>query len=206
MVFRIYFYQIFYLEYHPMQELISHIEKFIPNLDDRIRQDITQFFKLRKLTKGEHLVHEGQISKNVYFIKKGLLRNYIIKNDKDETIWFCFPEDFITVFSSFQLQIPGRENTIALTDCELYWISFEKLEELNAQSHAWERLSRVFTIKFAIQQETRLFMLQTMNAEEKYDYLGEHFPHIIQQIPNKYVASYLGITRETLSRIRARKT
>ena len=189
-----------------MQELIAHIEKYIPNLNQEIKQDIVQSFTLKKLAKGEHLVKEGQISKNVYFVKQGLLRNYIIKNDKDETIWFFFPQDFITVFSSFQLQIPGRENTIALTNCELYYISFEKLEKLNAQSHAWERLSRIFTVQFAIQQETRLFMLQTMDAEEKYDFLGEHFPHIIQQIPNKYVASYLGITRETLSRIRARKT
>lgn len=189
-----------------MQEIIAHIEKIIPNLGEEIRNDIFQFFKTKKLSKGEHLVQEGQISKNVYFVKSGLLRNYINKNDKDETIWFFFPNDFITVFSSFQLQIPGRENTIALTDCELFYISFEKLEELNASSHVWERVSRVFTIQFAIQQETRLFMLQTMNAEEKYDFLGVHFPHIIQQIPNKYIASYLGITRETLSRIRARRT
>ncbi|WP_338225206.1 Crp/Fnr family transcriptional regulator [Algoriphagus confluentis] len=188
-----------------MRELAQYIKNHVPGVGDELLPDIEENFRIRFLGKGEHLIREGEVCKNVYFVKKGFLRNYVLKDGKDNTVWFFFPSDFLTVFDSLQLKSPGRENTEALSDSELYWISLENLEALNLKSHTWERISRLFTIQFALQQQARLFMFQTMNAEEKYEYLCENFPKIIQYIPNQYIASYLGITRETLSRIRSRR-
>jgi CRP/FNR family transcriptional regulator, anaerobic regulatory protein len=188
-----------------MKDLYSYISQNIPNLNLSIEQDIEAHFKKKTLFKGEVLIKEGQVNKNVYFVNKGILRNYLMKEGTDVTTWFFFPEDFITTFESFQLQIPGIETSEALTDCELFYISFEELENLNNASHQWERISRIFIMRYAFQQGNRLLMLQTMTAEEKYDYLIKNHPQVVQNIPNKYVASYLGITRETLSRIRAKK-
>ncbi len=189
-----------------MKDLFDYLQKNIPNLEPTIEQDISTHFKEIKLLKGNALIKEGQVNQNVYFVKKGILRNYLMREGEDITTWFFFPNDFITTFESFQLQIPGIETSEALTDCELYCISFDELEKLNTASHQWERISRVFIMKYAIQQGERLLMMHTMNAEEKYDYLIKNFPQVVQNIPNKFVASYLGITRETLSRIRAKKS
>ena len=189
-----------------MKDLFNYFQKNIPNLDISIEQDIELHFKQKRLQKGDKLITEGQVNQNVYFIKSGILRNYLMREGVDITTWFFFTNDFITTFESFQLQIPGIETSEALTDCELVYISFEELEKLNNTSHQWERISRVFIMKYAIQQGERLLMMHTMNAEEKYDYLIKNFPQVVQNIPNKFVASYLGITRETLSRIRAKKS
>lgn len=189
-----------------MKDLYHYIQKNIPNLDPSIEQDIVNHFKKMTLSKGESLIKEGQVNKNVYFVNKGMLRNYLMKEGTEITTWFFFPEDFITTFESFQLQIPGIETSEALSDCELFYISFEELEKLNNASHQWERISRIFITMYAFQQGNRLLILQTMNAEEKYDYLIKNFPQVVQNIPNKFIASYLGITRETLSRIRAKKS
>jgi CRP-like cAMP-binding protein len=187
-----------------MKELHHFIARYVPDLSPAFEEDLYRVFYTKKLKKGEHLIQAGQISRTLYFVKKGMLRNYLIKNDKELTVWFFFPENFVTVFDSMILQIPGKENTIAMTPCELYAIAYEKLEMLNKVSHEWEHISRVFTIEFALQQEMRLYMFQTMNAEEKYQFLLDMSPHIIENIPSKYIASYLGISRETLSRIRGR--
>lgn len=189
-----------------MKDFYNYINKNVPNLSANIEQDIERYFKRKILSKGEVLIQERQVNRNVYFVSKGILRNYLMKDGTDITTWFFFPEDFITTFESFQLQTPGIETSEALTDCELFYISFEDLEKLNNTSHQWERISRIFITKYAFQQGNRLLVLQTMTAEEKYDYLIKNFPQVVQNIPNKYVASYLGITRETLSRIRARKS
>jgi CRP/FNR family transcriptional regulator, anaerobic regulatory protein len=189
-----------------MKDLYNYFEKNIPNLNPSIEQDIEAHFNKKTLLKGEALIKEGQVNKNVYFVNKGILRNFLMKEGNDVTTWFFFPEDFITTFESFQLQIPGIETSEALTDCELYYISFEELEKLNNASHQWERISRIFITKYAFQQGNRLLVLQTMTAEEKYDYLIKNAPQVVQNILNKYIASYLGITRETLSRIRAKKS
>jgi CRP-like cAMP-binding protein len=189
-----------------MKGLYNYIKKIVPDLSSSIEQDIEIHFKRKMLLKGESLIKEGQVNRNVYFVNEGILRNYLMKEGTDITTWFFFPEDFITTFESFQLQIPGMETSEALTDCELFFISFEELEKLNNASHQWERISRIFITRYAFQQGNRLLVLQTMTAEEKYDYLIKNFPKVVQNIPNKYVASYLGITRETLSRIRAKKS
>ncbi len=189
-----------------MKDLYTFIQKNIPNLDASIEQDINTNFKKIELSKGNALIKDGEVNHNVYFVKSGILRNYLMREGTDITTWFFFSNDFITTFESFQLQIPGIETSEALADCELYYISFEDLEKLNNASHQWERISRVFIMKYAIQQGERLLMMHTMNAEEKYDYLIKNFPQVVQNIPNKFVASYLGITRETLSRIRAKKS
>jgi CRP/FNR family transcriptional regulator, anaerobic regulatory protein len=189
-----------------MRDLFLYIQKNIPYVDASIEEDIESHFKKVFLSKGEALIKEGQVNKNVYFVNKGILRNFLMKDGTDITTWFFFPEDFITTFESFQLQIPGIETSEALTDCELFYISFEELEKLNNDSHQWERISRIFIMRYAFQQGNRLLVLQTMTAEEKYDYLIKNAPQVVQNIPNKYVASYLGITRETLSRIRAKKS
>jgi CRP/FNR family transcriptional regulator, anaerobic regulatory protein len=196
---------IFYLKFLKMQELLEYIHNNIPKLDTTFDKNISSFLKSRTLLKGDVLIVEGQVNKNLYFVNKGILRNFMLKDGKDISTWFFFESDFITTFDSFQLQIPSNETSIALTDCELFWITFDDLETLNNASHQWEKITRIFTIKFAIQLGDRLLMFQTMNAEEKYHHLAIKYPKIIQSIPNKYIASYLGITRETLSRIRAKK-
>lgn len=188
-----------------MEDLYQFIKKNIPDLDPNIEQDIKIYFKKKILSKGEKLIQENQINKYVYFVHKGILRNFLTKEGNEITTWFFFPTDFITTFESFQLQVPGFETSEALTDCELYYISFDDFEELNNGSHQWERISRIFITKYAFQQGNRLLVLQTMTAQEKYNHLMQNAANVVQHIPNKHIASYLGISRETLSRIKSKK-
>lgn len=187
-----------------MDKLIKYINKYVKGIDSsQIEKILTENFQLKSLTKGEHLVVEGQACRYLCFINQGTLRYYYLKEGTEISTWFCFSEEFVTAFESFVLQVPSKEAIAATSSCELLCISYQSYTKLLRESLIWEKVSRVLTIHYAIQQERRIYMLQTLNAKEKYQYLLTHYPHIIQAIPGKYIASYLGISRETLSRIRA---
>ncbi|MEL6592460.1 MAG: Crp/Fnr family transcriptional regulator, partial [Bacteroidota bacterium] len=119
------------------------------------------------------------------------------------TTWFSFQNDFITSFTSFYPQEPRYESIEMLSDGVLYQISAEGLSWLRSQSAEVERLVHQLSVQYTIQLERRLFLIQTHTASEKYRLIMEQQPHLIQLIPNKFLASYLGVTRETLSRIRS---
>ncbi len=104
------------------------------------------------------------------------------------------------------IKCPGHENIRAMEDSVLYYIEYEELQFLYYHCPEFNFIGRILTEKYYQLSEQRLYSLRMQKASEKYNFIMNHFPQIILRVPCKYLASYLGITEETLSRIRAART
>ena len=166
---------------------------------------IMENLKEIEIPKKEFILKEGRICYNIYFVKKGLLRCYYFKDDKEICAWFMKETDIIFSVESFLNQVPSRENIQAIEDCTLYFIEYEELQYLYHHCPEFNFVGRVLTEKYYQLSEQRLYSLRMQKALERYNFILNHFPQIILRVPSKYIASYLGITEETLSRIRAFK-
>jgi CRP-like cAMP-binding protein len=155
-------------------------------------------------SKNEYLVTEGQRCRHIYFLEQGALRGFYNLDGKEITHWFAFEKDFVTSFHSFSTQQPAVENIQLLEGSILWAISKDRLTGLLNQYHDIERLLRIAYEKYYIRLEDRYVNAQFKTATERYQTLLLQTPHIIERVPLGYIASYLGISQETLSRIRSR--
>ena len=186
--------------------LTNNFKKFIkqitPISDTEFEQTVL-FFKRRTLQKGDFFVRQDKICRQIAYINKGTLRTYY-NNDKAEetTSCFCTENNFTTSYRSFILQQPSHLSIQALEDTELFVIDYEHLQKLYSTSPIWQNVGRIITEKEYIVMEQYASVLSNETAKEKYLRLLKEQPQIIQKVPVKHIASYLGITTRTLSRIR----
>jgi len=156
------------------------------------------------LSKNTHLVNEGKICRRLYFLEQGALRGYYTLEGKEITHWFAFEQDFVTSFHSFITGQAAVENIQLLEGSILWAISKESLGKLLNEHHEIERLLRIAYEKYYIRLEERFVNGQFKTATERYQSLLQQTPHIIERVSLGHIASYLGISQETLSRIRSR--
>jgi CRP-like cAMP-binding protein len=188
-----------------MIELLNYLNSLHP-LSQGANDYLLENLKTIEIPKKQFLLKQGKICYSIYFVKKGLLRCFYIKDDKEISSWFMKETDVIISVESFFNQSVSYENIQALEDCILYYIDYYELQCLYNTFPEFNFVGRALTEKYYQLSEQRLYSLRMQRAFEKYNFLMDHFPQIIQRVPSKYIASYLGITEETLSRIRALKT
>ena len=153
--------------------------------------------------KNDYLLREGQVCRDLYFLEKGALRGYYNLDGKEITHWFGFENDFVTSFHSFITGEPAVENIQLLKGSILWAINKEQLDALFDQHQEIERLVRIVYEKYYIRLEERYVNAHFKTAAERYENLLQHTPHIVEHVPLGCIASYLGISAETLSRIRS---
>jgi CRP-like cAMP-binding protein len=183
--------------------LFNHIKTLYP-LSSVAQNALVGCFKELVLAKNEFLVTEGKTCRHLYFLQQGALRGFYNLDGKEITHWFAFEEDFVTSFHSFITQQPAVENIQLMEGCILWAISKERLTQLLEQYHELERVVRITYEKYYIRLEERFVNAQFKTAAERYHDLLAQTPHIVERAPLGAVASYLGISQETLSRIRGR--
>jgi CRP-like cAMP-binding protein len=162
------------------------------------------YFKCEVFPKNTLLESENTISKKLYFIENGLVRTFYLENGNEITTQIVERNNFITAFDSFVTGQLSKVNVKCITDCEVSYISKEDYSSLYQKISGWERFCKnVYekTISFNIQRTNDLLSL---SAEKKYLKLLSNQPEIIQKVPMQYIASYIGIKPESLSRIRKR--
>jgi CRP-like cAMP-binding protein len=186
-----------------MQQLFNHIQGYY-QLSNEALHILSDSFEEVTFTKGDFLLQANQVCRHLYFIKNGAVRGYYILEDKEITHWFGFENDFVTSFHSFITGQPSVENIQLMEGSILWKISKEKLNSLYNNHHEIERLVRIAYEKYYIRLEERFVNAQFKTAAERYESLIQQSPHIIERVPLGYIASYLGISQETLSRIRNR--
>lgn len=147
----------------------------------------------------------GHTCKTLYFVKKGCARIYYFKDDIDITESFEFENDFVARAESLFTGKPSRKGIQALEDISLIAINSNKLFELFDSHHDLERLFRKIIENAYVDTVNRIESIQFHTAEERYNALLKENPDVLKRIPLKYVASYLGITQVSLSRIRGIK-
>ena len=176
----------------------------VVNLNDEEFDFCKSLFIPKKLRKRQYLLQEGDVCKHTIFVEKGLLRSYIIDEKGSEPILqFAFEGWWMADLYSFLTNEPSLYNIDALEDCELLMITQESWDTLLDHIPAMERFFRILIQNNLIATQRRLMGAMSENAEEKYVKLLKTFPECIQRVPQHMIASYLGITRETLSRTRS---
>ncbi|MBD1258987.1 Crp/Fnr family transcriptional regulator [Maribacter polysiphoniae] len=156
-----------------------------------------------KFPKGHILFKADKIETSIYFIKKGIARAYAYSDENEITFWFGKEGDPIVSMQSYVNNQKGYEDVELLEDCELYELKTEKLHKLFLEDIHIANWGRKFSELELIKSEERLISLQFNTATERYLALLENCPSIIQRVQLSHIASYLGITQVSLSRIRA---
>mgnify|MGYP000206362310 CR=1 FL=1 len=187
-----------------MQLLLSHI-KNIYHLSNEALQALTESLHRIEYKKSEILLAEGSIGRNMYFLEKGCIRGFYLLDGKEVTHWFAFENDFVTGFHSFIAGKVSVENLQTLEDSVLWAISRDSLYRLYDKYPEIERLGRIACEKYYIRLEERYVNAQFKTAAELYKQLVESNPQFLQRVSLGHIASFLGISQETLSRIRSKK-
>ena len=186
-----------------MDALINHVLQFV-NLSEDTVDGLRKNLRRKELAKGEYLYTQGRICGHLYFLENGCVRGFYAQDEKEITYWFAFENNFVTSFYSFITQQPGIENIQALEDCTLWAITYADLQDLYKKLVEIERLGRIIQERYYVMLEERFMRNHFKEARERYENLMTNAPHILQRVPLTYVASYLGITQETLSRVRSK--
>lgn len=185
-------------------EFPSNLKK-IAKLSDSFSEEIENFIVWQEVAKGKFLFEQGKICRHIFFIDKGLFRVYYYANSgKDITAWFSAEQTYITAIDSFYHHKPTNDFCEALEDSIVYTIKYSDFELLLDMEDG-ARLA--FHVMYEITKKMTEFITSTkfQSAESRYNALIKDYPSILQRAPLGYIASYLGITQETLSRIRAGK-
>jgi len=153
--------------------------------------------------KNHLLLREQSISDYIYFIKKGIARIYYHKGDREITEWIAMDEQFFLSITSFFERKPSHLMIHTIEPSEVYGIHYNDLMSLADEYHDIERMLRRMVTTSLILSQQRMDSIQFETAQQRYDRLINSFPQMIQRVPLSYIASFLGVTLETLSRIRA---
>jgi len=186
-----------------MEALFAHINQYSP-LTNSTLKDLGAALEKLELSKGEFLIREGKVCQYVYFLEKGCVRGFYDLDGKEITYWFAFENTFVTSFFSFISRKPCFENIQLIENCTLWAVTHEKLQQLYLQHADMERMGRIMNERYYVMLEERFVSNHFKEAKERYENLMLNSPHILQRVPLGYIASYLGVTQETLSRIRAK--
>jgi len=178
----------------------------VVNLPDKVLAEMLSVFTPTKLPKGTQILQQGKTCKKLFYIEKGLARSYYYnEKGKDVTVWFFSDNNIMVSVESFFQQKPSLYHMELLEDSTLYYISNQKLQQLFDKYHCIERFGRLLAIQLLTDVVEKLNAIQFQTAKERYNFLIKKYPDIAFRAPLGHIASYLGITQETLSRIRAGK-
>ena len=186
-----------------MKEIEQYIETYF-GIGGKDLSPVGELFKNTSLSKNDFMLKSGQFVKTLSFVKTGYLRIFALSEngDKEVTQWISNEGMFVTDLSSLIFDTPARFNIQALSDCEMYTISKEDYNNIGKYVKNWAELEKLFIAKCFITLESRVFGQLSMTAEEKVKQLMQINPGIFNQVPLQYIASMLGMTPETLSRVR----
>lgn len=174
-------------------------------LSPELKAELSTCIFIKKAKKGEIILSEGQVCDHIYFIGKGSLRGFYFHDGKEITSWIEFENDFSSATYSFVTRKPGFENIEATENSLLYAISFDDLNRIYLKHPEFNYIGRLLTEKYYVGLMERTICLQYQTATERYEQLVANQPYMLQRASLGHIASYLGISQETLSRIRKKK-
>jgi CRP-like cAMP-binding protein len=188
---------------HPVYEqLLKTVQQKVTLTSDEAEL-LKQFFTLKKVRKRQYMLNEGEVCKYNLFVAKGLLRAFgVEENGYEQVVQFAVEGWWISDLNSFFSGDVAVYNIEALEDCELLLLTRQSMDEMLEKLPKMERYFRLLMQNHIVALRQRIIASQRHSAEERYIRLIEGFPTILVRVPQQYIASYLGMTPETLSRVR----
>jgi CRP/FNR family transcriptional regulator, anaerobic regulatory protein len=175
-------------------------------LSSDIDQVESLFWQKISFKKGDFFVKENQVVKGMGLVTKGAFRHfYTDPSGQEITHWFTLEGAFLTSFRSFAQQIPATGNLQAIQDAEIIFISKDDWGQLLLENQAIKNIWHRAVEDLLIRLEERLHQFLVFNGEQRYEWLYLHQRRFIEEVPDKYLASMLGITPRHLSRLRAKR-
>ena len=184
------------------EKILNEIGKIYGPLSIDCQQDLIASSKMNTFKRSEIVIREGQFSKKAYLIMQGCARAYYLKDGRDISDWFTFENQFMASIVSFFSEEPSPHYVEFVEDSIVLEFSKDTLDHLSNKHRDLERLISKVVTETMLGLCERLYTIQFNKAEERYKHLISIQPDITQRIPLTHIASYLGITLETLSRIR----
>ncbi|WP_345267298.1 Crp/Fnr family transcriptional regulator [Nibrella viscosa] len=187
-----------------MQKRIVALEAIMP-LREELQTYLAQNRQTCNVNEGDFLLTPGQTSSKIYFIETGLVRGYYLNNGKELTTGFMKEGDFVISPVSFFRNRPSFEYLQLLEDSRLYALCRDLLFEAYERFAEFNKIGRIVTEEYYVRSELRTHYMRGQTAAEKYSTFLAEYAAIINRVPIQHIASFLGITPETLSRIRAKR-
>jgi CRP-like cAMP-binding protein len=186
-----------------IDNLLNYCSRYI-QFTDSDKNALALNFKTIKFKRKDFLLREGKICDFVAFLNSGIIRHYHIKDGNDITCDITLHNNFITDFKSFSQSLPSNYNFQLLKDAELFLIKREDLFRLYVENRNIESFGRIMAEQVAQRTIDIAMSLSSDKPEERVEKLINQRPDLFQEVPQRYLANLLGISPESLSRIRAR--
>lgn len=185
------------------EKLLKYFLK-IQSISDNEIKAINETMVIKHFKKGTILLKEGQISTDAYFVLDGIIRQYCIVDGEEKTTDFFVDEEWVVSLNTFNLNSPSKHYLECCTDCSVLLGDSEKGEDLYKKYPNLETLARKLMTTVFLEQQTKLEAFTINTPIVRYQNLMASRPDLLQRIPQYQIASYIGVTPESLSRIRKR--
>lgn len=184
-----------------MEKLRTHIEEISPLTDEEFEY-IHSFFTLRRVRKNQYLIHEGDEVRYEYFVLKGIYKVFYLDTEgKEYILQFAQENWWMSDYTGFFKQQLASMFVECMEDGEVLCITLEGKEKLAAELHKMEHFFRIKLTNGFVAMQQRIKLLLSSTPQERYEAFSNLYPDFLQRIPKKYIAEYLGVSRETLSRL-----
>ena len=182
-------------------ELRRHIEEITP-LTDKEFEYILSHFTTKKYKKHQFVIQEGDLVQNDYFVVKGLLKAYYVsKEGKEHIMQFAWEDWWVTDYQAYFSQTNATLNIDCIEEVELLCLSLHNRDKICADLHKMEHFFRRKSNAGYVALQRRILSLLKSSVTERYEQLLNQYPKLFQRVPKTLIASYLGVSRETLSRL-----
>lgn len=184
-----------------MEAIIKEITR-IYHFSTKDLELLTDALVVKKIDKGEYFLKEGEVSNKIGFVKQGLFLYFKLTDGEEIPCDFAIENQWLIHLKSFSSNTASEMNIKALENAEVLILTKSKLQILTDAQPKFLMLQNYYTEQSFINNNEHTYRLSALNAKERYYHFMEHFPELLQRVPQYYIAAYLGIKPQSLSRIR----